>query len=39
MGTRLAIRIKDDDVAPGKQPHASAGAEEKLYGAMMKFIR
>jgi len=39
MGTRLAIRIKDDDAVPGKQFRAPAGAEEKLYGAMMKLVR
>jgi len=39
MGTRLAIRIKDDDVVPGKRLRAPVGAEEKLYGAMMKLIR
>jgi 2,4-dienoyl-CoA reductase (NADPH2) len=40
MGTRLALRIKDDDVVPGKHAfHADVGAEEKLYDAMMKIMR
>ncbi|KAL7543577.1 hypothetical protein ACHAXR_013027 [Thalassiosira sp. AJA248-18] len=40
MGTRLALRIKDDDVVPGKHNfHADVGAEEKLYDAMMKVMR
>jgi len=40
MGTRLALRIKDDDIVPGKHAfHADIGAEEKLYDAMMKLIR
>eukprot|EP00581_Thalassiosira_minuscula_P000920 CAMPEP_0183744804 /NCGR_PEP_ID=MMETSP0737-20130205/65914_1 /TAXON_ID=385413 /ORGANISM="Thalassiosira miniscula, Strain CCMP1093" /LENGTH=830 /DNA_ID=CAMNT_0025980457 /DNA_START=118 /DNA_END=2613 /DNA_ORIENTATION=+ len=40
MGTRLALKIKDDDVVPGKHAfHADIGAEEKLYDAMMKVMR
>ena len=40
MGTRLALKIKDDDVVPGKHVfHADIGAEEKLYDAMMKIVR
>ena len=40
MGTRLALRIKDDDVVPGKHAfHADVGAEEKLYDTMMKLVR
>jgi len=40
MGTRLALRIKDDDVVPGKHAfQADIGAEEKLYDTMMKLMR
>lgn len=40
MGTRLALKIKDNDVVPGKHAfHADSGAEEKLYNAMMKIMR
>ena len=40
MGTRLALRIKDGDVVPGKHTfHADVGAEEKLYDTMMKIMR
>ena len=40
MGTRLALRIKDDDVVPGKHAfHADIGAEEKMFSAMMKLRR
>ena len=40
MGTRLALRIKDDDVVPGKHAfHADVGAEEKLFDAMTKIMR
>ena len=40
MATRLALRIKDDDVVPGKHAfHADVGAEEKLYDTMMKVMR
>jgi 2,4-dienoyl-CoA reductase (NADPH2) len=40
MGTRLALRIKDDDVVPGKHAfHADVGAEEILYKTMMKVMR
>jgi len=37
MGTRLALRIKDDTVAPGQHVfNADIGAEEKFYKTMMK---
>merc|ERR1711862_93583 len=40
MGTRLALRIKDDDVVPGKHAFsADIGAEEKLYKQMNKLMR
>jgi 2,4-dienoyl-CoA reductase (NADPH2) len=40
MGTRLALRIKDDSVVPGKHVfNADIGAEEKLYRTMMKWMR
>jgi len=40
MGTRLALKIKDDEVVPGKHKfNADVGAEEILYKKMMSFIR
>ena len=40
MGTRLALRIKDDKVVPGQHVfNADIGAEEKLYKTMMKMTR
>jgi 2,4-dienoyl-CoA reductase (NADPH2) len=40
MGTRLALRIKDDTIVPGKHvSSADSGAEEKLYKNMMKMMR
>lgn len=40
MGTRLAVKIKDDDVVPGKHAfQADVGAEQKLYDMMMKVMR
>lgn len=40
MGTRLALRIKDEDIVPGQHAfHADIGAEEKLYATMMKFMK
>lgn len=40
MGTRLALRMNDDDVVPGKHVfHADIGAEEILYKTMMKIMR
>lgn len=40
MGTRLALRIKDDDVVPGNHAFsADIGAEEKLFKAVVKMSR
>jgi len=40
MGTRLALRIKDDTVVPGQHVfNADIGAEEKLHKIMMKMMR
>ena len=38
MGTRLALKIKDADVIPGKHAFKEdVGAEEKLFNAMKKY--
>ena len=38
MGTRLALKIKDADVIPGKHAFkADVGAEEKLFNAMKRY--
>lgn len=39
MGTRLALKVHDEGVVPGKHVfRAKVGAEEKLYGVMRKFM-
>ena len=39
MGTRLALKIHDDSVVPGKHSFkASASAEEKMHGVLSKFL-
>ncbi|KAL7444992.1 hypothetical protein ACHAXM_011013 [Skeletonema potamos] len=40
MGTRLALKIKDDEVVPGKHAfHADVGAEEILFKKMNSLMR
>jgi len=39
MGTRLALKIHDDSVVPGKHSFkASSSAEEKMHGVLSKFL-
>lgn len=40
MGTRLALKIKDDNVVPGKHSfNADIGAEEKMFSVIMKYMK